>query len=283
MLVNLQEVLSYAEQKGCAIGAFNTPNFECIMAVIKNAERFQIPVIIEHAQVHEEVMPLETIGPAMVYFAKKAQVPVCVHLDHGESLDYIAKALELGFSSAMYDGSRLPFEENVANTLKAVEMVREFNAGLEAELGVMTGNETKAHGANGLNKEDMYTDPVLAYEFVKATGIDALAASFGTVHGFYAAKPKLDFERIEQIKKLTGIPVVMHGGSGLSEADYKEAIRRGVRKINYYSYMSKAAVLEVENRIKDSGVQYYHDIANIAVKAMQDDSAKAMRIFYGLE
>jgi len=285
MIVNLQEVLAYAEQKQCAIGAFNTPNFECIMAVIHNAEKFQIPVIIEHAQVHESVMPLEIIGPAMVEFAKKAKVPVCVHLDHGESLEYIEKALELGFSSAMYDGSKLSFEENVENTRKAVAMVRKYNAGIEAEIGVMQGGEAGGNAQEGssMNDEDLYTDPQLAYEFVKATGIDALAASFGTVHGFYKAKPKLDFERIENIKKLTGIPVVMHGGSGFSEQDYKEAIRRGVRKINYYSYMSQAALHEIKNRINDPAVQYFHDIAGIAVKAMQDNSEQAMRIFYGLE
>ena len=284
MIVNLQEVLAYAEQKQCAIGAFNTPNFECIMAVIHNAEKFQIPVIIEHAQVHESVMPLEIIGPAMVEFAKKAKVPVCVHLDHGESLEYIEKALELGFSSAMYDGSKLSFEENVENTRKAVAMVRKYNAGIEAEIGVMQGGEAGGNAQEGssMNDEDLYTDPQLAYEFVKATGIDALAASFGTVHGFYKAKPKLDFERIENIKKLTGIPVVMHGGSGLSPDDYKEAIRRGVRKINYYSYMSKEALQDIRSQINESSVQYFHDIANIAVKAMENNSEQAMRIFYGL-
>lgn len=283
MLVNLQAVLAYAEEKKCAVGAFNTPNFECIMAVIHNAEKYQLPVIIEHAQVHENVMPLETIGPVMVHFAQKAKVPVCVHLDHGESLDYIKKALELGFSSAMYDGSKLSFEENVENTLKAVEMVRKFNAGIEAELGVMTGAEGAGQVKTPADNEDMYTDPALAQKFVRATGIDALAASFGTVHGFYSAKPKLDFDRIEQIKKLTGVPVVMHGGSGLTKDDYKEAIARGVRKINYYSYMSRAAAMEVRKHITDPSIQYFHDIAAIAVKAMQEDSEQAMQIFYGLE
>lgn len=285
MLVNLQEVLSYAERNNCAIGAFNTPNLECIMAVLYNAEAFKIPVIIEHAQVHESVMPLKTIGPIMVHFAKKAKVPVCVHLDHGESLDYIALALEIGFTSAMYDGSKLSFEENVENTRKAVAMVRKYNAGIEAELGVMKGGEAggRTAGASNVKEEDLYTDPELACKFVKETGIDALAASFGTVHGFYTAKPKLDFNRIEQIKKLADIPVVMHGGSGLSPEDYKEAIRRGVRKINYYSYMAKEAVVEVKRQINDASVQFYHDIAGIAVKAMQDNSAQAMRIFYGIE
>lgn len=284
MLVNLQEVLSYAEKNHCAIGAFNTPSFECIMAVLNNAERFQIPVIIEHAQVHENIMPLDIIGPVMVLMAQKAEVPVCVHLDHGESLDYIARALEMGFTSAMYDGSKLSYDENVENTRKAVAMVRKYNAGIEAEIGVMSGGEAGGTaGKSNAKREDMYTDPRLAGEFVKATGIDALAASFGTVHGFYTSEPKLDFERIEQIKKLTDIPVVMHGGSGLSTDDYKEAIRRGVRKINYYSYMSREAIQSVKQQINDPSVQYYHDVANIAVKAMKDNSEQAMRIFYGIE
>jgi len=137
MLVNLQELMSYAEKNNCAIGAFNTPNLESVMAVLQNAETYQVPVIIAHAQVHEDVMPLETIGPIMVLCAKKAKVPVCVHLDHGESLDYIEKALELGFTSVMYDGSKLAFEDNVENTLKAVKLARKYGAGIEAELGVM--------------------------------------------------------------------------------------------------------------------------------------------------
>lgn len=285
MLANLQEVLSYAEQKGCAIGAFNTPNLECIMAVIHNAETFQIPVIIEHAEVHESVMPLDIIGPIMVHFAKNAKVPVCVHLDHGESLDYIERALDMGFTSAMYDGSKLPFDENVENTCKAVALVRKYNAGIEAEIGVLAGEEAGANGVSESNvhKENIYTDPELAYQFVKATGIDALAASFGTAHGIYAAKPKLDFQRIEQIKEVTNIPLVMHGGSGLSVEDYKVAIRRGVRKINYYSYMAKEAVLEVRRQINEPTVHLYHDISNIAVRAMKDNSEKAMRIFYGID
>lgn len=284
MLVNLQEVLSYAEGKRCAIGAFNTPNLECIMAVLRNAESFQIPVIIEHAQVHESVMPLDIIGPIMVHFAKKAKVPVCVHLDHGESLDYIERALDMGFTSAMYDGSQLPYDENVENTRKAVSLVRKYNAGIEAEIGVLAGAEAGANVLDEKNvqKEDIYTDPELAYQFVKATGIDALAASFGTAHGIYTAKPKLDFQRIERIKELVNIPMVMHGGSGLSPQDYKEAILRGIRKINYYSYMSREAVQEVRRQIDEPKVSLYHDIANIAVKAMRDDSEKVMRIFYGI-
>jgi len=278
MLVNLQEVLSYAEKNQCAIGSFNTPNLECIMAVLQNAEKYQIPVIIAHAQVHENVMPLETIGPVMVLCAKRANVPVCVHLDHGESLDYIEKALELGFTSVMYDGSRLSFEKNVENTLIAVKMARKYGAGVEAEIGVMGSSLESTEGAKG--EKGIYTDPAVAGKFVEMTKVDALAASFGTVHGIYAEKPRLDFQRIEDIKELTKTPLVMHGGSGLSREDYTTAITKGIRKINYYTYMSREAVFAAKELINGQEGILFHDIALAAVNAMKKDSEKSMKVFY---
>ena len=186
MLVNLQEVLKIAEQEKYAIGSFNTPNFENIIAVLSNAEEYNVPVIIAHAEAHEPLMDLETIGPVMIDCAKRAKVPVCVHLDHGENLEYIERALELGFTSVMYDGSRLSYEENVENTLKVVKMARKYNAGVEAEIGVMGTDESGSD--EGI--EVVYTEPDIAERFVKDTGIDALAASFGTLHGLYKSKPK---------------------------------------------------------------------------------------------
>lgn len=280
MLVNLQEVLTYAENKNCAIGAFNTPSLECIIAVLHNAEKYNVPVIIEHAQLHESVMPLDIIGPIMVLCAKRAKVPVCVHLDHGETLDYIERALELGFTSAMYDGSKLSFEENIENTLNAVHMVRKYGAGIEAELGVMGVSESGEEETN--SKDNIYTDPELAKSFVEATGVNALAASFGTAHGIYLTKPQLDFPRIEKIKELTKVPLVMHGGSGVSEEDYVKAIEKGVRKINYYSYMSREGVFAARELLKNEENLLYHDIALAAVNAMEKDSEKAIKVFYGI-
>lgn len=277
MLANLQEVLDYAEKRKCAIGAFNTPNFECIMAVLQNAEYYHVPVIIAHAQVHENIMPLETIGPIMVLCAEKSKVPVCVHLDHGESLDYIEKALALGFTSVMYDGSKLSFDENVENTRKAVKMARKCGAGAEAEIGVMGSSYFSSEGSNGSN--GIYTDPEIAEKFVKLTGIDALAASFGTVHGIYTEKPMLDFQRIEKIKELTKTPLVMHGGSGLSKEDYVTAIKKGVRKINYYTYMSRAAVLAAKELLDSQEGILFHDIALAAVDAMKKDTEEAIKVF----
>lgn len=280
MLVNLKEILMIAEKENCAIGAFNTPNLESIMAVIDTAEKFQVPVIISHAQLHENIMPLKVIGPIMLLFAKNAKVPVCVHLDHGESLSYIEQALELGFSSIMYDGSLLPYEENVSNTIKAVKLARKYNASIEAEIGIMGGREA---GSNDNKKvEDLYTDPQIAKKFVNDTGIDALAASFGTAHGFYTKEPKIDFGRIEEIKKLVNIPLVMHGGSGVSPNDYLIAINYGIRKINYYSYMSRAALNGVKDLLKNKKIDFYHDILPSALEYMKLDIEKAMRVFYKL-
>lgn len=282
MLASLKEVMEMANQGGYAIGAFNTPNLECLLAVIHNAEEMNVPVIISHAQLHEEIAPLDDIGPLMVYAAKNAKIKVCVHLDHGEDLDYLERALKIGFTSVMYDGSLYSYEENVANTKKAVELAARYNADVEAEIGVMGGREAGA-ADNGAKVEDMYTDPDVAAKFVEETGIDALAASFGTAHGLYKAAPKLDFERIEQICAKTGIPLVMHGGSGVSPEDYRKAIAKGVRKINYYSYMSNAGVKAAKELLGAQDVTYYHDIAMAAQKAMKADVLKAMNVFYAKE
>lgn len=282
MLVTLNEVLKMAEAEKYAVGAFNTPNLECLLAVLHNAEKMQVPVIISHAQLHEDIAPLSDIGPVMIAMAKEAKVPVCVHLDHGETLDYLQKALDMGFTSIMYDGSLLSYEENVANTKKTVEMAAKVGASVEAEIGILGGREAGAKQSEQ-KAEDMYTDPELAKRFVEDTGIDALACSFGTAHGIYKVKPKLDFERIEKIRSLTKIPLVMHGGSGVSPEDYKEAISKGVRKINYYSYMSNAGVKAAKELLENENVTFFHEIAIKAEEAMEKDVHKAMKVFYNHE
>lgn len=189
MLTGLREILEIADEKKCAVGAFNTPNLESVMAVLSAAEELNTPVILNHAEIHENIIPLDIIGPIMLNMAKKADIPVCVHLDHGGTCSYLLRALELGFTSIMYDGSQLSYEDNVNNTRKIVALAKQYGAGVEAEIGVMKGSETLAMAED---LEAAYTDPELAEKFVKETGIDALAASFGTIHGFYRVKPKLD-------------------------------------------------------------------------------------------
>lgn len=284
MLVNLKEILKIAEAKKIAIGSFNTPNLESIQAVIRAAEELNVPVIIMHAEVHEEICALDIIGKVMVQCAKDAKVPVCVHLDHGEHLDYLNRALELGFTSVMYDGSALPYEENVANTCIAVSMAKNFGASVEAEIGTLGKRELgyqEEGTVSGDEPQKVYTDPDDAERFVKETGIDALACSFGTAHGLYLTKPKLDMEVLDAIKKKVAVPLVMHGGSGVSEEDYCTVISKGIRKINYYTYMAKAGGEGILAHLQTEKGRpiYYHEIANWGIEAMKENVLKALKIF----
>ena len=284
MLATLNEVMKIAEEKKIAIGSFNTPNLESLQAVIKAAEELGLPVIIQFAQCHEPWIPLSVIGPIMVEAAKQAAVPVCAHLDHGETLDYLQQALDIGFTAIMYDGSVLSYEENLANTKKAVEMAAKTGASVEAELGSMGRRESGAGDETGADDETkIYTDPELAAVFVKETGIDALACSFGTTHGLYLTEPKLDFEVVKNVRRLTeGIPVVMHGGSGVSREDYRKAIEAGVRKVNYFTYMDKAggnAATEYLGSLKEGEPIFFSSISMAARDAMKENVKAAMQQF----
>lgn len=284
MLATLNDVMKIAEEKQIAIGSFNTPNLESLLAVISAAEELELPVIIQFAQCHEEWIPLDTIGSIMVEMAKKATVPVCVHLDHGETLEYLQKALDLGFTAIMYDGSTLSYNENLTNTIKAVEMAAKTGASVEAELGSMGRRESGAGDDTGVGDETkIYTDPAQAALFVKETGIDALACSFGTTHGIYLTEPKLDFDVVKNVRTQTnGIPVVMHGGSGVSKEDYAKAIKAGVRKINYFTYMDKSggnAAFEYLKAMKDREPVFFSSIVAVSKAAMKENVKAAMKMF----
>ncbi len=273
MLIGLKEILKLAEARKCAIGAFNTPNLASIRAVLAAAERLNEPVILMHAQVHEEMglCKMDEIAPIMLLMADKAAVPVCVHLDHGTDLGYIKRGLDLGICSVMYDGSELPNEFNYANTAIVVEMARRYGAAVEAEIGSMGARESGGKGG-----ESIYTDPEEAGAFARKTGIDALACAFGTAHGIYLKQPKLDFARLNEIKSRVDVPLVMHGGSGVKCEDYKKVIALGIRKINYYTYMAKAGGTAAAALADKT---FFHDVEAAAVKAMTDDAAKAIEIF----
>ena len=278
MLISLKEILKSAESSRCAIGAYNTPNLECLLAVIGTAEKLNVPVIISHAELHEPVAPLSQIGPVMIDAAKRAKVPVCVHLDHCETLSYMEEALKMGFTGVMYDGSALPYEENRDNTKKAVAMARRFGASVEAEIGRLAARE----GGEAANAGPVYTDPDLAERFCRETEIDALAPSFGTAHGIYHAKPVLNLDLVKVIAERTGLPLVMHGGSGVSPEDYRRAIQMGIRKINYYTYMSRAGAAAVQAMLAKGEVTFFHDLALAAQQAMAADAEKSMRVFAGI-
>ena len=289
MLVSMSEVLNDAKEKKYAVGAFNVPNLETLKAVISAAEELNVPVIVQHAQVHENVIPLEEIGPIMLDYAKRAKVPVCVHLDHGASFDYCVKAIRMGFSSVMYDASEKSYEENFNETKEIVKIAHAVGVDVEAELGHMLNSSVGGgEGRDSVtidnfdNEDDCYTNPAQAKEFVLGTGVDALAISFGTSHGVYLKEPKLDLNRITLIKNEIDIPFVMHGGSGVSDEDFKVAINNGITKINYYTYSALAGadkVLEFINGTSSEKI-FYHDIVEHAYEGIKQNVKDAMKVFY---
>ena len=282
MLVTMKHVLEIAEEKKIAIGSFNTPLLECVEAVIGAAEELDLPVIIQLAEGQQRLTPLNVIGPVMVELAKRASVPVCVHLDHGNTLECVDKCLDLGFTSVMYDGSTLPYAENLENTKKARMLSYRTGASLEAELGSM-GKRESGTGEAGGDDTKIYTDPDQAAEFVRETKVDALACSFGTTHGIYLTEPKLDFDVVRKVREKTGgIPVVMHGGSGVSREDYHNAVKAGVRKINYFTYMDKAggaAAVETVKNAAENEPMFFSTVSMAARDAMKENARAAMRMF----
>lgn len=284
MLVTLKELLNQAKARNVAVGAFNVTSLESIQAILGAAEELREPVVLQFAQVHEEMglIPLNVIGPVMVEMAKKSSVPVAVHLDHGVDLSYLKQALEMGFTSIMYDGSSLLYEENVANTVRAVALAQTYSASVEAEVGVMSGITLESDGSSVSNRgvdRKMFTNPAVAKDFVARTGVDCLACAFGSVHGLYTSEPKLDIDLVRELDQTIGVPVVMHGGSGVSAEDYVKVIEAGVRKINYYTYMAKAGGEAVRSQLPKEGPVYFHDISLIAIQAMKENILEAIRVF----
>jgi len=281
MLVNLKDILKEAKAGNFAIAAFNTPNLEILQAVIAAAEETEIPVILNHAQIHERIAPLDLIGPLMLKLAQKSSAKICLHLDHGEDQEYISRAIEMGFTSVMFDGSKLPYQENLDKSRKIVEMAHARNISVEAELGRVLRPEGGGRVSNeeDLKAEDYYTDPQKAQAFCQATGIDALAISFGTAHGVYEIEPKLDFNRISLISKETDIPLVMHGGSGLSDDDFLKAIAAGINKVNYFTYLSLAGGDAVKAMFKQKATLRFDEISECAQLAMQKHAREKMILF----
>ncbi len=284
MLATLNEVYKIANEKEIAIGAFNVTNYENIKATIDTAEKLNMPTIIAFAQTHEEndIAFLDEMGPLMVLCAKQAKVPVVVHLDHGVEPAYIKRALDMGFTSVMFDGSALPYDENVRITKEVVEMAKAYNATVEGEIGKMAGITLNNEGVTENRKTDRsnYTDPQEAKDFVSKTGVDCLACSFGTVHGEYFSEPNIDFELVTELSEAAGVPIVMHGGSGVSHEDYKKVIKNGVRKINYFTYMDKAG----GTAIREAGeLKFFHEYVKAGQDAMQQDIEAAVRCFVNLD
>lgn len=286
----MNDLLKEAQVKKIGIGAYNAPNLEAVRAVIAAAEELNQPVILAHAQVHDPVIPLAEIGPIMVQYAKNAKVPVAVHLDHGTSFDLCVQALELGFTSVMFDASDKSFEENVAGTREMVKIAHALGASVEAELGhVFTsevGGEADAEDRVVYNVEehggeDMYTDPESAKKFVEQTNVDCLAIAFGTAHGIYLTKPELNLARVSEIADVVDIPLVMHGGSGVSKEDMQTAIKNGICKINYFAYMNKAGGEKVQEYVTSLGseIPFFDEISKKGIDGMKSNVVESMRVF----
>ena len=286
MIVNLRDICAIAEQNNMAIASFNVPSLEATRAALDAAEETGFPVILSHAEGHEPFAPLDYIGPAIVALAERSSAMVCVHLDHCENLSYMRRALEMGFTGAMFDGSMLPYDQNVANSARAADMVSAFDCGLECELGSMGTRENGVGHENDHVSEAVYTDPDQAKDFIASTGLDILACSFGTSHGIYKGEPHLSYDVLEQIRERANVPLVMHGGSGVSDEDYHHSIDAGIRKINYYTYGVKYAGDAVRDVIADyeaknpgEAVVYGHDMTMAAYERMYEDFKHVIEVF----
>ena len=237
MLVNMNEVLLPAKEGRYGVGFFNAVNVEMARAVIETAEELRAPVMVGTAEVLLPSMPLERVAEYLIPMARKASVPVCVHYDHGLTFEKCMEALRLGFTSVMYDCSTADYETNTAKVAEMVRICHGINVTVEGELGHVGDNE----GAGKLeNPSDYFTDPETAKDFVRRTGVDSLAVAVGNAHGDYKFPPKLDFERIKAIAGSTGLPLVLHGGSGLSDSDFRTAVENGVCKVNIFTDIDKA-------------------------------------------
>ncbi|MFB2855123.1 ketose 1,6-bisphosphate aldolase [Aeromonas allosaccharophila] len=248
-MITLKDSLKIAKDHKFAVGAFNAIDSHFIDAIFSSAEELQSPVILNVAEVHLKHINIEDISTYIKYKAKKTSIPVTLNLDHGFSFDTIKKAIECGFTSIMFDGSHLSYERNIEMTQSIVQYCRGFGVSVEAELGAVGGDE--GGDLHGSADEALYTRVEQAEEFVRLTGIDALAVAIGNSHGNYKGTPKLDFERLIDINSVAGIPLVLHGGSGLSVQDFKSAINYGICKVNFYTGMSQAAIASIARNISN--------------------------------
>jgi fructose-bisphosphate aldolase class II len=247
-LVAVNDLLFKADKEGYAVGAFNANNMEIVQAIVEAAEKEKSPVIMQASQGAIKYAGLEFITGMVKIAAEEASVPVALHLDHGTDFDQVVKCIRSGFSSVMYDGSKLSLEDNIAITNKVLDMARPIGVSVEAELGKIGGTEDLVHVED---KDAVFTDPEEARYFVEKTGIKSLAIAIGTAHGQYKGEPKLDLERLKKIKALTGIPLVLHGSSGVPDEAVQAAIKLGICKVNIDTNIREAFVWKMREVIKN--------------------------------
>ena len=279
MLVNMNKVLYPAKEGNYAVGLFNAVNLELARGIIAAAEKTGSPVIMGTAEVLLPYGPLDEVSYYLIPMAKKAKVPIVVHLDHGLKKETCIKALELGFTSIMYDCSTDPYEDNIKKVKEMAEIAHSYGATIEGELGHVGDNEGSAEGSSHLaDPTKYYTDPKQAKDFVQKTGIDALAIAVGTAHGAYKFQPKLDFDRIKTIANTVDVPLVLHGGSGLADSDFKKAIEYGISKVNIFTDINVAAVKAALREFKDADMGII-ELIPAQVDAVMKEVVKKMKLF----
>ena len=270
----MKELLKEAEKQGRAVGAFSVGNMEMILGAVKAAEELNTPIILQIAEVRLPHSPLHLMGPMMVKAAKEAKVDVAVHLDHGLKISTVKQALDLGFTSVMFDGSRYDLAENIRLTAEVAAMASRTGATTEAELGVVGGSEDGSE-----DDEIVCTDPLVAKRFVGETGVDALAVAIGNAHGHYMAAPKLRFDILKQIADEVGLPLVLHGGTGISPEDFRRCITLGIRKINIATANFDALTEEAGFYFQEPGTPNYFKLNEAMVRGVYKNVKRHIQIF----
>jgi len=271
MLVNLNEVLKDAQKNKYGVGLFNTTDTDMAEAAIAAAEELRAPLIVGTAEILLPGGELKLILPSIIEAAKRATVPVVVHYDHGLTFDRCMEALQLGCTSVMFDGSVTDYAQNVADTREVVKIAHAFGATVEGEIGHV------GQAANPDAPDDRYTTVAEALDYANATGIDALAVAIGTAHGAYKSAPKLDLSRLQEIRDALEIPLVLHGGSGLTDDDFRNTIAHGISKVNIYTDLCLAGVRGMREGI-EKGLSYL-DIRNLKVQRIKEEVIKKMLVF----
>lgn len=278
MLVPFSKILQDAYDGHYAVGAFNCLSIEHVLGAIQAAEELRSPIILQLAEVQFPCAPMEMMAPVYLEVAAKATVPVAVHLDHGQSLETCVKAIQLGFNSVMFDGANLPFEENVRQTAEIVRIARAAGVDVEAELGKVGDTGFGGEGT-GEATPDVFTDVEESAEFIARTGVDALAIAIGNLHGRYVATPQLNIERLREIAQRNNLPLVLHGGSGTSEEDFKSCIHNGISKINVATALQMAVTDAVRNYVTECPSANYIDMKDVIVKATCESVKQHILLF----
>ncbi len=278
MLVPFSKILQDAYDGHYAVGAFNCLSIEHVLGAIQAAEELRSPIILQLAEVQFPCAPMEMMAPVYLEVAAKATVPVAVHLDHGQSLETCVKAIQLGFNSVMFDGANLPFEENVRQTAEIVRIARAAGVDVEAELGKVGDTGFGGEGT-GEATPDVFTDVDESAEFIAKTGVDALAIAIGNLHGRYVATPQLNIERLREIAQRNNLPLVLHGGSGTSEEDFKSCIHNGISKINVATALQMAVTDAVRNYVTECPSANYIDMKDVIVKATCESVKQHILLF----